>query len=41
MLTEKREALDRLANMLLEKEIVEGDELRGLLSEMGLTRETA
>ncbi len=41
ILNKKREALDRLAKMLLEKEIIVGDELRGLLSEMGLTKKTS
>jgi len=41
ILNKKREALDRLAKMLLEKELIEGDELRGLLSEMGLTKKTS
>ena len=31
LLTKRREDLDRLARRLLEKEVVEGEELRGLL----------
>jgi ATP-dependent Zn protease len=35
ILSEKREVLDRLARLLSEKESVEGDQLRRMLSESG------
>jgi cell division protease FtsH len=41
ILTEKGEALNRLAKLLLEKELIEGEEMREILSEMGLTRKAS
>jgi cell division protease FtsH len=38
ILSEKREALDRLAQMLLGKELLEGEELRRLISETGMVQ---
>ena len=36
ILSERRKVLDELARLLIEKEIVEGEELRKMLSEYGL-----
>jgi cell division protease FtsH len=38
IMTERRDALDRLAVILLEREVLEGDELEALLKETGATR---
>jgi cell division protease FtsH len=38
-LNERRDALDRLADILLEREVLEGDELRALLNETGVAAE--
>jgi cell division protease FtsH len=40
LLNERRDALDRLADILLEREVLEGEELRTLLNDTSLAAES-